>query len=210
MVEGILGIKRGMTQVFDENGRRTAVTVIEAAPGRVTQVKTKDMEGYESVQIGFGEKKHSRANKPLLGHVQKAGVSVPQVVREFAPAGEEMPELGRQVDVSLFQVGELVDISGVTKGRGFQGTVKRHGFSRGPMSHGSRNHREPGSIGCVRPGRVIKGKKLPGHMGVRRCTVQRLEVVSVDPERNMLVVKGAVPGARNGYLEIRKTRKPRK
>jgi len=210
MVEGILGIKRGMTQVFDENGRRTAVTVIEAGPCRVTQIKTRDKEGYEAVQLGFGEKKHSRRNKPLGGHAQKAGVSVPQVIREFALAGEEIPQLGQQVDVSLFQEGELVDISGITKGRGFQGTVKRHGFSRGPMTHGSRNQREPGSIGCVRPGRVIKGKKLPGHMGVKRRTVQRLKVVSVDPEKNMLVVKGAVPGARNGYLEIRKTKKPRK
>ncbi len=210
MVEGILGIKRGMTQVFDENGRRTAVTVIEAGPCKVTQIKTRDREGYESVQLGLGEKKHSRVNSPIRGHAQKAGVSVPQLVREFNLAGEEIPQLGQQVDVTLFQEGDLVDISGVTKGRGFQGTVKRHGFSRGPITHGSRSQREPGSIGCVRPGRVIKGRDLPGHMGVKRRTVQRLKVVSVEPEKNMLVVKGAVPGAKNGYLEIRKTKKPRK
>jgi len=210
MIEGILGIKRGMSQVFDENGRRTPVTVIEAGPCRVTQIKTKDKEGYESVQLGFGEKKHSRVNKPLRGHAQKPGLNVPQLVREFGLVGDEIPQLGQQIDVSLFQAGDMVDISGVTKGRGFQGTVKRHGFSRGPETHGSRSQREPGSIGCVRPGRVIKGRPLPGHMGVKRHTVQRLKVVSVDPEKNMLVVKGAVPGMRNGYLEIRKTKKPRK
>ncbi len=211
MVEGIIGIKKGMTQVFDENGNRIPVTVIEAGPCRVMQVKTNDRDGYESVQLGFGEKKHSRVNKPLKGHAQKGDMAVSRLLREFRLVGDDVPELGQEIKVDLFEVGELVDISGMTRGKGFQGVVKRYKFAGGPSGHGSTFHRAPGSIGCrSEPGRIQKGKRMPGQMGNKRRTVQRLRVVAVDIEKNMLVVKGGVPGVNHGYLEIRKTIKPRK
>ena len=211
MIEGIIGKKMGMTQVFDENRNRIPVTVIEAGPCRVVQVKTQPTDGYEAVQLGFGEKKHSRIRKPQRGHAQKTGVAVPRLLREFRLMGGDVPQAGQEIKVDLFEVGEFVDITGLTLGRGFQGVVKRHGFHGGPGGHGSMFHRAPGSIGCrAVPGFVHKGKRMGGHMGVERCTIQRLRVIAVDVTKNMLVVKGSVPGSNYGYLEIRKSMKTRK
>jgi len=211
MVEGIIGKKVGMSQVFDENGNRIPVTVIEAGPCRVVQVKTAPTDGYEAVQLGFGEKKHSRVKKPQRGHAQKATVAAPRVLKEFRLTGENLPQPGQEIKVDLFQVGDFVDISGLTLGKGFQGVVKRHGFHGGPGGHGSMFHRAPGSIGCrAIPGFVHKGKRMGGHMGMERCTIRRLRIVAVDVEKNMLVVKGNVPGSNYSYLEIRKSKKSRK
>jgi len=211
MVEGIIGVKKGMTQIFDDDGKRIPVTVIEAGPCRVVQIKTKENDGYEAVQLGFGEKKHSRVNKAERGHAKKANMAVPRLMKEFMFSGDDTPEKGQEIGADMFQVGDLVDIAGLTKGKGFQGVIKRYGFRGGPGGHGSMFHRAPGAIGCRNiPGRVFKGKKMGGHMGVRRRTTQRLKVVMVDTEKNLIAVKGSVPGHTYSYLEIRKTIKPRK
>jgi len=202
MVQGIIGRKLGMGQVFAENGKAEAVTAIEAGPCIVTQIKTSDKEGYSAAQLGFGEAK--RLNSPQKGHLKKLGQF--EYLREFRVADTEGIKVGDKVDVGLFKEGDLVDVSGVSKGKGFAGVVKRHGFAGGPKTHGqSDRHRAPGSIGATTsPGRVLKGKHMAGHMGSNRVTVRHLKVYKADPERNLLLVKGAVPGARNGLVLIEK------
>jgi large subunit ribosomal protein L3 len=203
MITGIVGKKVGMTQVFQDDGAVVAVTAIEAGPCTVTQIKTKAKEGYDAVQLGFGQAK--RINRPQRGHLKKLGLY--KHLREFRVEDASKIQLGDSVDVGIFHPGDLVDVTGTSKGRGFAGVVKRHHFAGGSKSHGqSDRHRAPGSIGAgTDPGRVIKGLKMAGHMGDERVTVQKLQVVKADPERNLLLVRGAVPGARNGLLIVRKS-----
>jgi len=202
---GIIGRKLGMTQIFDEAGAVVPVTVVEAGPCPVVQVRSEEGEGYRAVQLGFGARKATRASKADVGHATKAGLeAVPQVLREFRLGSDENAEVGEQVTVERFEPGQVVKVTGTTKGRGFQGVVKRHGFGGGRASHGaSRVHRAPGSIGAgTNPSRVIKGKRMPGHMGNVQQTVRNLRVAKVDAERNLLYIRGAVPGPVNGYLFI--------
>jgi len=203
MIQGIIGKKLGMTQIFRDNGKAEAVTAIEAGPCMITQVKTTAKEGYNTVQLGFGQAK--RLNSPERGHLKGAGQF--KYLREFRMDDTEAVKVGEQVDVSLFKAGDLIDVIGVSKGKGFAGVVKRHHFAGGPKTHGqSDRHRAPGSIGATTsPGRVFKGMRMAGHMGNNRVTVPHLEVLEADPTRNLLLVKGAVPGARNGLLLIRKS-----
>ncbi len=204
MLSGLIGRKIGITQVFTEGGTVEAVTAIEAGPCTVTQIKSVGKEGYNAIQLGFGEAK--QLNSPEQGHLGKLGLF--KHLREFRVEDTSDIELGHRVDVSLFQPGDLVDVVGVSKGKGFAGTVKRHHFAGGPKTHGqSDRHRAPGSIGAgTDPGRVLKGQRMAGHMGNQRVTVKHIKVVKADPDRNLLLVKGAVPGVRNGLLEIRKSR----
>ena len=205
MVTALLGKKLGMTRIFTEDGRWIPVTVLEAGPCTVMQVKTSERDGYESVQIGFGEAKKSRVNTPELGHQAKVGDAVHRRLREVPPAAGSELNAGDEVRVDIFAVGEFVDVAGTTKGKGFAGVQKRHSFKGGPGGHGSNFHRAPGSIGqSADPAKVIKGKRMPGHMGNVRRTVQNIEIVKVDPEKNLLVVRGAVPGANGGYVEVKK------
>jgi len=203
VAKGILGRKLGMTQVFDERGHVVPVTVIEAGPCVVVQKKTPENDGYSAIQVGFGSMRESLANKPLRGHFQKAGIRPLRFLREFRVDNVESYEVGQQIKVDIFAPGEKVDVTGTSKGKGFAGGIKRHGFQRGPMKHGSKYHRRPGSLAAKGPARVFKGRRLPGHMGVERVTVQNLEVVRVDPERNLLVLRGAVPGPRRSLVMIR-------
>ncbi|GAA0380939.1 50S ribosomal protein L3 [Bacillus horti] len=203
MTKGILGKKLGMTQVFGENGIVLPVTVIEAGPNVVLQKKDVETDGYEAVQLGFGDKKEHRANKPEAGHAKKANTAPKRFIKEIRNVDLSGYEIGQEVKASLFEAGEKVDVSGVSKGKGFQGVIKRHGQSRGPMSHGSRYHRRPGSMGAVDAARVFKGKALPGRMGGENITIQGLEVVKVDAERNLLLVKGAIPGAKNSFVTVK-------
>ena len=205
MIQAIIGKKLGMTQIFRDNGKVEAVTAIEAGPCTVTQVKTVAKEGYNAAQLGFGEAK--RLNSPQRGHLK--GLGQFRYLREFRVNDIEAIEVGQKVDVSLFKSGDLVDITGVSKGKGFAGVVKRHHFAGGPKTHGqSDRHRAPGSIGATTsPGRVFKGMRMAGHMGNSQVTVQQLEVFEADPARNLLLVRGAVPGARNGLLLIKKSRR---
>ncbi|MBV9775013.1 MAG: 50S ribosomal protein L3 [Gemmatimonadetes bacterium] len=206
-MSGIIGKKLGMTQLFDESGAVVPVTVIEAGPCPVVQVRTAEKDGYQAVQLGYGAQKASRVTKAEMGHATKAGLeSAPQVLREFSFAAEEIPSIGDRITVDTFAVGTRVKVTGTTKGRGFQGVMKRHGFGGGRASHGAtRIHRAPGSIGAgTNPSRVIKGKRMPGHMGDAQQTVRNLRVAKVDAERNLLYVRGAVPGPVNGYVFITK------
>jgi len=202
-IEGIIGKKLGMTQIFRENGKAEAVTAIEAGPCTVIQVKTAAKEGYNAAQLGFGEAK--RLKSPQRGHLKELGQF--RYLREFRVDDTEAIEVGERVDVSLFKAGDLVDITSWSKGKGFAGVVKRHHFAGGPKTHGqSDRHRAPGSIGATTsPGRVFKGMRMAGHMGNKRVTARHLEVFETDPARNLLVIKGAVPGATNGLLLIRKS-----
>lgn len=210
MNKGLIGRKLGMTQVFSLDGA-VPVTAIEAGPCTVIQKKDKEKDGYEALQLGFGRKKAKNVTKPLQGHFKKADRGVFQVLREFRLDSVEEYEVGKELTVDLFEVGEFVDIVGVSKGRGFAGGVKRHGFGGGRMTHGSMFHRAPGSIGAsADPSRVMKGKKLPGHMGNRRVTVQNVQVFGVRPEKNLLLIKGAVPGSANGILLIKNSIKSKK
>jgi large subunit ribosomal protein L3 len=202
MTKGILGRKIGMTQVFVGNGELVPVTVIEATPNVVLQKKSAETDGYEAVQIGFEDKREKLSNKPEKGHAAKANTAPKRFVRELRGALDEL-EVGQEVKVDIFAEGDIVDVTGISKGKGFQGAIKRHGQSRGPMSHGSRYHRRPGSMGPVAPNRVFKNKLLPGRMGGERITVQNLEIVKVDTERNLLLVKGNVPGARKSVITIK-------
>jgi large subunit ribosomal protein L3 len=212
-MKGILGKKVGMTQVFDERGEVIPVTVIEAGPCFVAQIKTVERDGYTAVQMGFEEAKPKHLTSPQLQHLEKSNLPPLRYLREFRLPTEDLArfEEGQKVTVDIFDVGEYVDVIGTSKGRGFAGVVKRHGFRGGPKTHGqSDRHRAPGSIGaCTTPGRVFKGMRMAGLMGGERVTVQGLKVVLVDPERNLLAVQGAVPGARNGLLMIRQARKTR-
>ena len=189
MTKGILGRKIGMTQVFAENGELIPVTVIAAAPNVVLQKKTIETDGYKAIQLGFEDKREKLANKPEKGHIAKANTAPKRFIREIRGVDVDGLEVGQEVKVDIFAEGEIVDVTGISKGKGFQGVIKRHGQSRGPMSHGSRYHRRPGSMGPVAPNRVFKGKKLPGRMGGEQVTVQNLEIVKVDAERNLLISK---------------------
>ncbi|GIX22371.1 MAG: 50S ribosomal protein L3 [Gammaproteobacteria bacterium] len=204
---GLIGRKAGMTRVFTEDGRSIPVTVIEVAPNRVAQLKTEEADGYRAVQLAAGQRKASRITKPLAGHLRKAGVETARVLREFRLGPEEGADLapGAELTVAVFEGVKWVDVTGRSKGKGFAGVIKRHGFSSQDASHGnSLSHRAPGSTGQNQtPGRVIKGKRMAGHMGDERVTTQNLEVVRVDVERNLLLVKGAVPGAPGGTLIVR-------
>ena len=203
MTKGILGRKIGMTQVFAENGNLIPVTVVEVAPNVVLQKKSVDSDGYVSVQVGFEDKREKLSNKPEKGHVAKANTAPKRFIREFRGDDLAAYEVGQEVKVDIFAAGDIVDVTGISKGKGFQGVIKRHGQSRGPMAHGSRYHRRPGSMGPVAPNRVFKGKLLPGRMGGDQVTVQNLEIVKVDTERNLLLIKGNVPGAKKALLKIK-------
>lgn len=203
MTKGILGRKIGMTQIFAENGDLIPVTVVQATPNVVLQKKTVETDGYNAIQLGFEDKKENRANKPEKGHAAKANTAPKRFIREIRGVNVDEYEVGQEVKVDIFKEGELVDVTGISKGKGFQGVIKRHGQSRGPMSHGSRYHRRPGSMGSIAPNRVFKGKNLPGRMGGKKVTVQNLEIVKVDVERNLLLIKGNVPGAKKSFLKIK-------
>ena len=200
----IIGRKVGMTQIFDEKGLVIPVTVIEAGPCNVVQVKTTETDGYNAVQLGFGEVKEHKVNKPTMGHFKKANVKAQKHLREFRIEDLSNVKVGDVIKVDSFSAGDIVDIQGTSKGHGFQGVIKRHGQSRGPMGHGSMYHRRPGSMGSTStPGRVFKGKKLPGHMGVETVTIQNLKVVSIDLDKNVILVKGSVPGNKGSILKIK-------
>ncbi|MDM5296719.1 50S ribosomal protein L3 [Bacillus pumilus] len=203
MTKGILGRKIGMTQVFAENGDLIPVTVVEAAANVVLQKKTAETDGYEAIQIGFDDKREKLSNKPEKGHVAKAETAPKRFVKELRGAELDAYEVGQEVKVDIFASGDIVDVTGTSKGKGFQGAIKRHGQSRGPMTHGSRYHRRPGSMGPVDPNRVFKGKLLPGRMGGEQITVQNLEIVKVDAERNLLLIKGNVPGAKKSLVTVK-------
>jgi large subunit ribosomal protein L3 len=209
---GLIGRKRGMTRVFTQEGDAVPVTVIEVNPNRITQVKSAEQDGYRSIQVTFGQRRGSLVNKPLSGHFAKAGVEAGEGLWEFRlPSGEgEELATGAELKVDMFEVGERVDVTGTSKGKGFAGTVKRHNFRTQDATHGnSVSHRAPGSIGQNQsPGRVFKGKKMSGHMGDERVTTQNLEIVRVDAERNLLLIKGAVPGATGGTVMVRPATKP--
>lgn len=202
MSKGILGRKLGMTQVFTEDGTVVPVTVIEAGPCVVLQKKEKDNDGYEAIQIGFSDKKKNRATQPETGHAKKAGSTPKRYVKEIRDVDLNEYEVGQELKADLFNEGEFVDVTGISKGKGFAGSIKRHGFSRGPMTHGSRYHRGPGAMASIQANRVPKGKKLPGHMGREQVTLQNLKIVKIDGEQNILLVKGSVPGPSNSYLKI--------
>lgn len=203
MKKAILGTKIGMTQIFGEGGKVIPVTVIMAGPCTVVQKKTVETDGYNAVQVGYGEIKEKLVNKPRKGHFAKANVANKKYLREFRLDDIETLNVGDEIKVDVFEAGEKIDVSGISKGKGFAGPMK-HGLHRGPMSHGSHSQRVSGSMGmCSFPGRVFKGKVLPGHMGVEKVTIQNLEVVKVDAEQNLILVKGAVPGVKGGLVTIR-------
>ena len=213
MSKTIIGRKLGMTQIFTEQGQVVPVTVVESGNNVVIQNKTVENDGYNAVQLGFGAIKEHKITKPMKGRFDKAGVQPVKFIREMRLAAPSEYKVGDILGVDVFEAGELVDVTGTSRGKGFAGTVKRHHFARGPMGHGSKSHREPGSTGAMisgHGGRVLKGKKLPGQMGHERVTVQRLTVVRVDKERNLLLIKGAVPGPKKGFVIIRETVKPNK
>ena len=206
MKKAILATKVGMTQIFNADGVLTPVTVLQAGPCVVTQIKTEENDGYKAVQVGFTDKREKLVNKPLRGHFDKAGVSYKRYVREFRFDNAEEYSVKDEIKADIFAEGDKIDATAISKGKGFQGAIKRHGQSRGPMTHGSKYHRHAGSNGaCSDPSRVFKGKKMPGHMGNKKVTVQNLEIVRVDTENNLLLVKGAVPGPRKGLVTIKET-----
>ena len=207
----IIGKKIGMTQIFDEKGLVVPVTVIEAGPCVVTQVKTTETDGYNSIQLGYGDVKEKRVNKPLKGHFQKSKLALKKHLREFRTENAPDVKVGDEIKLDVFVAGDKIDAQGISKGKGFQGVIKRHGQSRGPMGHGSMYHRRPGSMGSTStPGRVFKGKKLPGHMGVNTVTIQNLDIVKVDTDKNVLLIKGSMPGPKGTILKIRETVKSAK
>ena len=207
----IIGKKVGMTQIFDEQGKVIPVTVIEAGPCVVAQVKSVETDGYNAIQLGYGDVKPSKVNKPEKGHFAKANIAPKKHLREFRVESVEGVTVGTEVKADTFEIGDKIDVQGTTKGKGFQGVIKRHGQSRGPMGHGSMYHRRPGSMGPTStPGRVFKGKKLPGHMGRVTVTIQNLDVVRVDMDKNVLLVKGSVPGPKGAILKIKATVKSAK
>lgn len=213
MAKAILGKKLGMTQIFTKEGGVIPVTVVESGKNVVLQNKTMENDGYNAVQIGFGEIKEKKVTKPLKGHFSKAGAAAVKVIREFRLADPSEYKIGDTLGVDIFAEGDLVDVVGKSKGKGFAGGIKRHNFACGPMKHGSKSHREPGSTGAMisgHGGRVLKGKKLPGRMGSDQVTIQRLSVVRVDADRNLLLIKGAIPGATNSFVMVKETVKPNK
>lgn len=207
MTMGLVGQKLGMTRIFQEDGTASAVTVIEVKPNVVSQLKSLEIDGYDAVQVSVGERKASRVSKPMAGHFAKAGVAAAQVIKEFRVSAEELVnyEVGKEIEITLFSAGQRVDVRARSIGKGFAGTIKRHNFSGQRKTHGnSLSHRVPGSIGQNQtPGRVFKGKKMSGHMGNKMRSVQNLEVLRVDAERGLLLIKGAVPGAKGGFVMIR-------
>ena len=204
MTKGILGKKVGMTQYFTEAGELIPVTVVEVTPNVVLQLKTIENDGYEAVQLGFDDLREVLSNRPAKGHVAKANATPKRFIREFNNVELSEYEVGQEITVDVFKAGDIVDVTGTSKGKGFQGAIKRHGQSRGPMAHGSRYHRRPGSMGGASfPSRVFKGKALPGQMGGNRITIQNLEVVKVDEERNVILIKGNVPGSKKSLVEIK-------
>jgi large subunit ribosomal protein L3 len=207
-MSALLGKKIGMTTVFSATGELVPVTVVQVGPCVVTQVKTVESDGYNSLQLGFDEKKVEKLSKPLAGHLKKTTDKGFRVLREFRTDAVGEIEAGAVISIDMFSVGDKVNVSGISKGRGFQGTVKRHGFARGPETHGCRNHRKPGSVGnSAWPGKIIKGKKMPGHMGVNRETVKNLTIMDIKHDENLLLIKGAVPGYKTGILEVKKADK---
>jgi large subunit ribosomal protein L3 len=206
MTNGLLGKKLGMTQVYDDGGRLTTVTVVQAGPCRISAIKTKEQHGYEAVQLAFDEVPARKLNKPELGHLKTSNLPPSRRLREFKKTGDV--ELGQTLKADVFQKGDWVDVEGVSKGKGFQGVMKRHNYRGGPETHGSMFHRAPGSIGASsHPSRVWKNKALPGHMGSERVTVQRLKVLDARPDENLLFISGAVPGATGGFVTVRKSKK---
>ena len=206
MKKAILAKKVGMTQIFDENGAFVPVTVLQAGPCTVVQKKTVDKEGYDAIQVGFGDVREKLVNKPVKGHFAKAGVAVKKYLKEFRFEDAASYEVGQEIKADIFANGDKVDAIGISKGKGYQGAIKRFGLSRGPMKHGSKYHRHAGSNGSsASPSRVFKGKHMPGQMGHVRVTVQNLEIVRVDVENNMILVKGAVPGAKKGLIILKET-----
>ena len=211
MAKGILGKKIGMTQIFEADGRMIPVTVVEAGPCLVIQNKTEETDGYNAVQLGFGELKEKHMNKPMKGHFDKAGVTPVKFIRELRLSAPSEYTVGQKLAADIFAAGELIDATGVSRGKGFAGTIKRHNFACGPMAHGSRNHRAPGSSGPMHSGpggRVIKGKKLPGRMGGANVTVQRLTIAKIDTDRNLILVGGSIPGAVGSFVILKETIKP--
>ena len=206
MKKAILATKVGMTQIFNEDGVLTPVTVLQAGPCVVTQVKTVENDGYSAVQVGFVDKREKLVNKPLKGHFDKAGVSYKRYVRELKLEDAESYTLAQEIKADIFAAGDKIDVTAISKGKGFQGAIKRHGQHRGPMAHGSKFHRHGGSNGaCSDPSKVFKGKKMPGQMGHKRITIQNLEVVRVDADKNLLLVKGAVPGPKKALVTVKET-----
>lgn len=211
MKKAILATKVGMTQIFNEDGALVPVTVLQAGPCVVTQVKTVDNDGYSAVQVGFTDKREKLVSKPVKGHFDKAGVSYKRYVREFRFENAEEYNVKDEIKADVFAAGDKIDATAIAKGKGFQGAIKRHGQSRGPMAHGSKYHRHAGSNGsCSDPSKVFKGKKMPGHMGAKQITIQNLEVVRVDAENNLILVKGAVPGPKKSLVTIKETVKSAK
>ncbi|MBB5265825.1 large subunit ribosomal protein L3 [Catenibacillus scindens] len=206
MKKAILTTKVGMTQIFNEDGVLTPVTVLQAGPCVVTQVKTVENDGYSAIQVGFGDIREKLVNKPKKGHFAKAGVSAKRFVKEFKLEDAESYTLGQEIKADIFAVGDKIDATAKSKGKGFQGAIKRHGQSRGPMAHGSKYHRHAGSNGsATTPGRVFKGKHMPGHMGAVKVTVQNLEVVRVDADQNLILVKGSVPGPKKSLVMLKES-----
>ena len=203
-MKGILGRKIGMTQVFTNSGKLIPVTVVSVEPNVITQIKTKETDGYEAIQLGFDTKREKLATKASVGHTNKAKTTPKRFFKEIKGVDINDYSIGQEIKVDIFEAGEIVDVTGTTKGKGFQGVIKRHGQSRGPMGHGSMYHRRPGSMGPTStPGRVFKGKKLPGHMGAQTISIQNLEVIRVDLDKNVILVKGSVPGAKGAILKLK-------
>ncbi len=202
-MKGILGRKVGMTQVFTKSGVLVPVTVVEVEPNVVTQIKTKEHDGYEAIQLGFSTKKEKLSNKPEIGHTKKVGTTPKRFLREIRDVDTNNYELGQTIKADIFEVGDIVDVSGISKGKGFQGVIKRHNFTRGPMTHGSHHHRATGSIGTRREKRVTLGHRMPGHMGYEMVTIQNLEIVAVDLDNNIVLVKGNIPGPKKTLITIK-------
>ena len=206
MKKAILATKVGMTQIFNDDGVLTPVKVLQAGPCVVTQVKTVENDGYAAVQVGFGEKREKLVNKPLQGHFKKAGVGNKRYLKEFKFENAEEYSLAQEIKADIFAAGDKIDATAISKGKGFQGAIKRHNQHRGPMAHGSKFHRHAGSNGaCSDPSKVFKGKKMPGHMGCKKITIQNLEVVRVDADKNLILVKGSVPGPKKSLVTIKET-----
>ncbi|MCR4443108.1 MAG: 50S ribosomal protein L3 [Peptococcaceae bacterium] len=203
MLKAVLGTKLGMTQIFQEDGKAVPVTVVKAGPCVVVQKKTEENDGYNAIQIGYGEVKEQDLNKPAKGHLAKSGVKPVKYLKEFRVEDPGAYQLGQEIKADVFSSGEWVDVTAVSKGKGFAGGIKRHGMHRGPMKHGSKYHRRPGSAGAKGPARIFKGRKMPGRLGGEQVTVQKLLVVKVDPERNLMLIRGAIPGSRQSLVTIK-------
>ena len=203
LTKAIMGKKVGMTQIFSEDAKAIPVTIVEAGPNLVLQKKTVETDGYDAIQVGFCAKKESQTTKPEMGHFKKAQVKPLRYIREFRVQDVSGYDLGKEINVDIFAEGDLVDVVGTSKGKGFAGAVKRHNFARGSMGHGSKYHRRTGSLNAMGPARVFRGRKMPGHMGCERVTVQSLKVVKVIPEKNILLIKGAIPGPKKGLVVIK-------